>query len=303
MKHSTIAIIGAGRVGTTTAYALMLKDLAGEILLVDIDPTRCKGEILDLSDSLSFSVTSKIREATPKEAAQADIIIITAGIAQKPGQSRRELLAKNKKVMDSIAQSLQPINPKAIILMITNPVDLMTRYMQEKIGLPRNQVFGSGTFLDSQRLHELISKKIGVAEQSIHAYILGEHGDSQLVAWSSALVAGIPILDFPEVSEKDLALIAEQAKKKVYEIIACKGATFYGIASCAASICESIIFDQKRVIPLSCYNKEFETCLSMPTIVGEQGIEKILAISLTDNEKEALKKSANALLNQYQEAT
>lgn len=300
MKHSKVAIIGAGRVGTTIAYALMLKNLTAEILLADIDLQKCKGEVLDLSDVLSFSVASQIEAAPMQRAGTADIIIITAtgSITQKPVQSRIELLATNKKAINSIIKKLQPINPQAIIIMVTNPVDLLTLYTQVFSGLSHNQVFGSGTLLDSIRLQLAIAQKVGVAEESVQAYILGEHGDTQFPAWSSAQISGVPLSYFSEITEADLSEIAQVAKQKAYEIIRGKEATFFGVASCVAMICESIIFNQKKVIPVSCYNKQYDICMSMPAIIGEHGIEKILSIPLNEQERELFATSVRYLQKQ-----
>lgn len=295
MKHSKIAVIGAGRVGTTTAYALMLKDLAAEILLVDIDPQHCRGEILDLSDVLSFSATSIIREANYKDAGQADIIIITAGIAQKPGQPRTELMATNGNIIRSIMEKIQPINPETIVLMVTNPVDVMAYQAFNYAKLPANQVFGSGTLLDSKRLEGFVAQKLGVAEESVEIAILGEHGDTQFPVWSSAHVSGTPLLQWPDVTQKLLDSLAQKSREKVYEIIACKGSTFFGIASCTASICQSILFDQKRVLTVSVYDKAKDLYYSMPAVVGQNGIEKVIELHLSDQEKQLLEKSRTEL--------
>ncbi|PKN03706.1 L-lactate dehydrogenase [Candidatus Dependentiae bacterium HGW-Dependentiae-1] len=295
MKHSKIAIIGAGRVGTTTAYALMLKNIVAEILLVDIDPNRCQGEIYDLADTLSFSTASNIHAATLKEAGRADIIVVTAGIAQQPKQSRTALIEVNQKIVTNILSDLKPINPHAIILMVTNPVDLMTLCAQEHAGLPHAQVFGSGTFLDSKRLQLAIANHVGVAEESVHAYVLGEHGDTQFPAWSCAQISGIPLLKFPGINEKDLAKIGVQTKNKAADIILCKGSTFFGIAICVAAMCESILFHQKKVFTLSVFNQEFGVCLSLPVVLGGRGIEKILPIPLSDSEQKQFTASAQAL--------
>lgn len=295
MNYTKIAVIGAGNVGSTVAYALLMQNITAEILLVDINKTRCKGEVYDLSDALPFSAASKIIHATPTDAGRADIIIITAGIAQKPGQSRLELLQTNKKIISQVIESISPVNKNAIIIMVTNPVDTMTLVAQECSGLPHNQVFGSGTFLDSQRIRVGVSHKINIAEQSIHAYVVGEHGDTQFPAWSCARVGNLPLNAFEQLTQETLAIIADNARKKAYDIIASKGATFYGIAACAAAICRTIIFDQKRITPLSCYQEEFGICLSMPTVLGARGIEKIVPLPLDTQENELLIASANKL--------
>ncbi len=295
MKHSKIAIIGAGAVGSTSAYALMLKNITAELILIDVDETRCKGEILDLSDALSFCGASKVRGGKAYNAGQADIIIIAAGARQQPGQSRIELVENNKRVITAILQSIKPINPNAIIIMVTNPVDILAYHAQHLSDLPRNQIFGSGTFLDTQRLCGILAKKLGVAEQSIDAFILGEHGDTQFPAWASAYVAGIPLPNFKKITSDDLDQMAQETRKRAYEIIAYKGSTYFGIAACVATMCEAIIFDQKLVIPLSCYIPSLDVCLSMPCVLGENGIEQILPIPLSTEEQKKLEHSAQQL--------
>ena len=200
MRHAKIAIIGAGAVGSATAYAIMWKNIAAEIILVDLDKKRCRGEILDLSDAIPFSCTSCLSQGTPADAGQADIIIIAAGARRKPGQTREELLDINWKVVSSVIESMKPINKQAILIMVTNPVDIMAYCAQQCSGLPKEQVFGSGTLLDTQRLRGIISKRIGVAEQSIQAFVLGAHGQVQFAAWSCASIAGIPIHNYPNIT-------------------------------------------------------------------------------------------------------
>lgn len=295
MKHTKIAIIGAGSVGSTTAYALMLRNIAAEIVLIDINKQRCKGEVFDLSDALSFSGTSKICNTPLSEVDAPDIIIIAAGQAQKPGQNRTELVSTNKKIVTSIIKDLKPLKKETIIIMVTNPVDAMTYHAQQISGLPKAQVFGTGTFLDTQRLRGELSEKLSIAQQSIHTYVLGEHGDSQFVAWSSARIAGVPILDFHGITQKDLDQFAKRAREKVYEIIECKGATFFGIAACTAALCENIIFNQKRIAPISVFIERFDVCLSMPAVIGCEGVEKIISIPLSDLENKQLEQSAQKI--------
>jgi len=295
MKNFKIAIIGAGSVGTTTAYALILQNTAAEIILVDSNEVRCRGEVLDLSDALPLSQTTTIYSGSFADAGQADIIIITAGARQKPGESRTELLATNKQVITSIITQIKPINPQAIIIVVSNPLDVLTLHAQELAGLPRNQIFGTGTLLDSLRLRKMIAQKIAVAEESIHAYILGEHGDTQFPAWSMAHVDGVPLAQFPMLNNNILDGITQQARDKAYEIIASKGATFFGIAACVSKICQAILFDQKLVLPLSTYQEKYGVCLSMPCVLGKNGIEKQLDIALTGKELEKLEASAAAL--------
>lgn len=295
MKQPTIAIIGTGRVGSTTAYALILKNTPAHIILVDINEIRCKGEVLDLSDSLPFSKTPSITQGTLAEAGQADIIIIAAGIAQKPGQSRLELLQTNRKVIASIIKATSPIKKSSIILVISNPLDLLTLQAQELAGLPRAQIIGSGTFLDSHRLRSLIANKLNIAEQSIDVYILGEHGETQFPLWSQAHINGTPLLQFPGINEKDLEHFAQETRNKAAAIIGCKEATYYGIATCAAELCDIIVHDAKKTVPVSCYIESLGVCLSMPVILGARGIERMIPISLNQKEQQSLEISAALL--------
>lgn len=288
-----IAIIGTGAVGTTIAYACIMRNVCAEVMLVDVDENKCQGEAMDLADALSFSETSKITQVNLKQAAQADIIIIAAGKPQKPGQARTELLDANKSIIKNITEKLQPINPKAVIIMVTNPVDTLTLYAQSLIKLPKEQVFGSGTLLDSQRLRNLISQKLNIAEESIHAYIVGEHGKTAFAVFSGAHIAGTPITKFIELPE--LETLAETAKQKVYDIIACKGFTNYGVATCVAAMCENIIFDQNRIMPISCYLAEYDMCMSIPAAVGAKGLSHIFMPSLNHDEEKLFKKTVAKL--------
>jgi L-lactate dehydrogenase len=295
MKHTKIAIIGAGAVGTSIAYALILKNIGAEIMLVDINTQRCTGEILDLSDALPFSLCSSIHQGTALDAGKADIIIIAAGMRQGPDQSRTELIDANAQIISSLIRSIQPINQDAIMIMVTNPVDILTLCAQQYSGLPHKQIFGSGTFLDTQRLHGLLAQKLSVAATSIHAYVVGEHGDSQFALWSSAHVGGISLRHFPQCSQHELDLLEQQTQNKAYEIIACKGATYFGIAACVATMCQTINFDQKTVMPLSCYQEKYGIYFSLPAVLGKKGIEQILPIEFDDQEEKKLEHSVQQL--------
>lgn len=293
MNTTKIAIIGAGAVGSTIAYALLLKNLMVDVVLIDIDEIRCRGEILDLSDTRAFS-EGTIHQGFLEDAHTADIIIIAAGKRQEPGQDRIALLEQNKKIITSIVQSLKPLQPHAIIIMVTNPVDIMTYIAQKYAGISKSQVFGSGTFLDTQRLRTELSKKLSIGEQSIHAYIIGEHGDTQFPAWSCAYIGGIPLSQF-HITPKELHAIAQRTKDKAYEIIACKGSTYYGIATCVVALCRTIIFDQKRITPISCYIEEYDMCISVPAVLGSHGIEKIVPLPLDNQEKKQFMHSIEVL--------
>jgi L-lactate dehydrogenase len=295
MRHAKIAIVGAGAVGSASAYAIMWKNIAAEIILVDLNEKKCRGEILDLSDAIPFSCTSCLRQGTLEDAGHADIIIIAAGARQKPGQPREELLKTNWEIVSSILKAMQPINKQAIIIMVSNPVDLMAYCAQQFAGLPKEQVFGTGTMLDTQRLRGIISKHVAVAEQSIQAYVLGAHGAVQFATWSCASIAGIPALQYPGMKPDLLEKMMNETTQRVYEIIECKDATYYGIAACVADICECIIFNKRRALPLSNFIPEFGVSLSLPVVLSERGIETIVPIPLTDHERRELKKAADYL--------
>ena len=299
MKQPVIAIIGAGCVGSTAAYACIVHDVAAKILMVDANVDKCEGEVQDLEDALSTSRTSTITSASLKEAAQADIIVITAGIAQKPGQTRLEILKTNYDVIGSIIKELNPIKKESILIMVTNPVDILTRYAQEISGLPRNQVFGSGTLLDSYRMRGFLGKHLSVNPASIEGYVLGEHGDSQFVAWSTVRVGGLPVSSFSSVNDAVLNEIAMKSQKKAYDLISCKGFTAFGIASVIAAYCKAIIDDAKRIYPVSCFIQDLDVCLSMPAVLGARGVEYILRPPLSSKEQEQLVASARVLDEQY----
>ncbi len=293
--HARIAVIGVGAVGATTAFCIMMRNITSELILVDVSQERTMGQVYDLSDAIPACSTSRVTVGTFKDASLADIIIITAGAGRKPGQSRLELININQKIIADIINQMVPINPKAVIIMISNPVDIMTLCAQKLANLPLNQVFGSGTYLDTQRLRGLISEKLGISQHSIDAYILGEHGDSQFAVWSSAQIAGTPLKDFCGMCPEELDRLAYAAKQKGLDIITLKTATCYGIASCVADLCESILFNQKRVFPISCFHEELGVCLSMPAVIGENGIEQVLSVPLDEKEKAKLENSAKQL--------
>lgn len=304
IEYAKIAVIGTGYVGSTIAYSLIAKDIAGELLLVDINQNICNGNVLDLEDTLFFSMqTTHVTAATYAQAAEADIIIICAGIAQKPGQSRIDLLETNKKVLHEIAQQLTPLNPNAVVLVVTNPVDILTWYMQQWLPLPKNQVIGSGTYIDSIRFGDLIGKKINVNPQNIYAYIFGEHGDTQVPIWSNVFIDGTKIDEYrpffkksenPPFTQQEKDVISQETKNRAYEIISCKGATNFGIAACVTAICQAIVWN-KQEIPVSFYQPKYDVCMSAMALVGPKGVEKEVPHELSPHEEELLELSAKAI--------
>ena len=297
-KDIKIAVIGAGSVGSTTAYTLVMKNLAAEVILVDINEAKEEGEVMDINDALSFVETGKIRGGSYQDAATADIIVITAGLPQKSGdQSRLELVNKNKEILKSIFDQIKPLNPEAKIVVVSNPVDIMTYYAQEFSGLPRNQVFGTGTSLDTSRLRTEIALAIDVNVQSVDGFVLGEHGESEFVAWSTVSVGGGLIKD--KLDSDKLDEIARKVRDDAKNIIDRKGSTFYGIAAVTTDIIESVLLDQNKVLPVSSrienWNGVSGVCLGVPAIVGKEGVKSVWNLELNDEEKEKLKSSAEKI--------
>lgn len=300
-----IAIIGCGFVGSACAFALMQSGLFSEMVLIDSNNQRAEGEALDISHGLPFSKPMQIYSGTYDDITDAGIIAITAGAGQKPGESRLELVHKNVEIFKSIIPEISKRNYKGILLIVSNPVDIMTYTALKLSGLPSNQVFGSGTVLDTARLKYLLGEHLGVDARSVHAFILGEHGDSEIAAFSSANVSGIELKKFCDFAcktdkhEEAMKEIAEDVKLSAYEIIKKKGATYYGIAMSVRRICEAIILDQKSILPISCLqngkNGIENVVLSMPMIVGKHGVERSVEISLSEEERRAIKSSADML--------
>ncbi|KAH8781750.1 lactate dehydrogenase/glycoside hydrolase [Hyaloscypha sp. PMI_1271] len=292
-SSGSIAIIGAGSVGAAIAYSLLLRQVVADIILVDINHEYCQAQVEDLSDA-TFLSNVRIRQGTAEDARNADIIVISAGAKQKPGETRIGLIDRNIKVLESVTKSLQPIRSDAILLIVANPVDILTFYAQRLSGLPRNQVIGSGTMLDSIRLTGILANKLKVSDSSIHAFVIGEHGDSQYVAWSSATVHGRPLLKALPLTKTERDEIATTTRKKADSIIKVKGFTSYGVAAVTARMCEAIIFDHRKILPLSHWQEDLGCCLSLPAILGRKGISPF-PVDLDETEHQFLVQSAQAL--------
>ena len=294
--NGRISVIGSGSVGAAVANALILKGTCSELLMVDIDEKRCKGEVSDLQDG-SFLTNTRVRVGTFKEASQSDIIVITAGAKQREGETRLQLIERNFYILKSVMESMQPLKSSAIILIVANPCDILTLFAQKLSKLPSSQVFGSGTFLDTCRLRNEIADKLNIAYTAVHAYVLGEHGDSQFVAWSSSSCGGLSLLnDFSEFKNEEVRNeIASRTRNKAAEIIKTKGATYFGIAAVVSSICETILMDRKNVRPVSVFVPEWDICISYPVVLGRKGVLRILPLSLDEDERSKMAKSASNL--------
>ncbi|KAK5128092.1 hypothetical protein LTR85_005209 [Meristemomyces frigidus] len=294
--QSRIAVLGAGEVGSTIAYTLLANPIASEVLLVDPKEQVRDAQVQDLSDSTYHGNTSSlIRAGTHKEAGQCDIVVVTAGAAQKQGESRTDLVGRNQAILQSAIGDMKPFKDTTILLLIANPVDILTYFALQYSGLPAHQVLGTGTFLDSARLRGALALRAGVTASSLNAYVLGEHGDSQFPAWSCANISGIPLPKFPGLEALDQDSLADETKQKAGSIVESKGATAFGIASVTASICKSILFDERIIRAVSHYQDDLKVCLSKPLVLGRKGVVQTVDLPLDKREREALTESAKSL--------
>ena len=299
-----VAIIGCGFVGSSTAFALMESGLFSEIVLIDVDHSRAEGEAMDISHGVPFVKPMKIYAGDYDDIVDASIIIITAGAAQKPGETRLQLVQKNVGIFKTIIPEISKRKCEGVILVVSNPVDILTYVAQKLSGFPVHRVIGSGTVLDTARLKSRLSEHLDVDARTVHAFIIGEHGDSELAAWSSAAVSGVPLSKFCEMRghfnhDESERHIQEMVKNSAYEIIERKKATYYGVAMAVRRICEVIARDEKSILSVSSlmegqYGLK-DICLSMPTIVGADGVEEKIPISLDEDEITKLMASAQAL--------
>lgn len=304
INNRKAAIIGCGFVGAASAFCLMQSGLFSELVLLDADQDKAEGEALDVAHGIPFASPMKIYAGDYDDLTDAAIIIVTAGANQKPGETRLDLVQKNVGIFRSIIPEIAKRDYQGILLIVSNPVDILTYAAIKLSGMPEHRVIGSGTVLDTARFKYQLGEHLSIDPRSIHAFIIGEHGDSEIAAWSSANVSGIPIHDICEMRgfyhhEDAMREIAETVKNSAYEIIAKKKATYYGIAMSVRRICEAIVRNEKSILPLSVmlhgqYGLE-NVVLSMPAIVGSEGVETTVPIELNREEQEKLKHSAQAL--------
>lgn len=306
-KSRKVVIVGAGAVGSTFAYALAQKGLADEISLMDVNHDYVEGQVLDLAHGLPFYPPVQIRVGTKEDYADAQVIVMTAGAKQAPGETRLDLIQKNVALINSVADEIVAQKSQAILLITTNPVDILTQVALERTGWPKNRVIGSGTVLDSSRFRYLLSQHCSVDVSNVHAYILGEHGDSEFAAWSMTHVAGMPIDEFCQSCAgcDDWSIerekIVQDVKESAYHIINYKGATYYAIGMALVRIVGTILQDQNSILTVSTrLDGEYGingVCLSVPCLVGQEGVKQIVVAQLAPGEQELLKKSAATLQN------
>lgn len=305
--NKKITIIGAGAVGSSIGYLLVAESIASEVVFIDVNKDKAQGEAMDIYQSTPFLSPSVVRAGEYEDAKGSDIVVITSGVARKPGQTRIDLAKINVGIIKSIAPQITAVCPDAIYVIVANPVDVLTYTFHKETNIPSHRIIGSGTSLDTSRLRTRLSEIYKVSPLQIEANVLGEHGDTMFVAWSMAKIAGIPIDEFKkvttvenkEVVAYDKEEVAEYIRKSGGTIISKKGATYNGVAAAVAHICKSIYLGVDSVICLSVLLKgEYgidDVCISIPTIVGRNGIVSTLTPTLSAEEQELLIKSANAM--------
>ncbi|MBQ9510500.1 MAG: L-lactate dehydrogenase [Clostridia bacterium] len=301
-----VAMVGCGFVGAASAFAIMQSGLFSEMVLIDANKTKAEGEALDIAHGVPFAKPMKIYAGDYDDLGDASLIIVTAGAGQKPGETRLDLVKKNVAIFKSIIPEIARRNRDAILLIVANPVDVLTYAAAKLSGYPESRVFGTGTVLDTARLKYLIGEHLQVDSRTVHAFIIGEHGDSEIVAWSCANVSGVPLNRFCEMRghydhQKAMKKLADGVKNSAYEIIEKKNATYYGIAMTVKRVCEAIVRDEETILPVSSIHHGVygldDVALSLPSIVGKNGVETVIPLKLSAKEVAALQNSAEMLKN------
>jgi L-lactate dehydrogenase len=299
-----VAIIGAGNVGSTLAYTLLLHDVASRVSLIDVNAEKAIGEVLDLAHGASYLDNVDIRAEGYEGVADADVIVLTAGRGRKPGESRLDLARGNAAITEEILAAMAPHYRGAVVVVVANPMDVLTHLAVKRLPAPPTRIIGSGTALDSSRFRYLLSREFGIDPRNIHAYVIGEHGDSSVPVWSMANLGQIPVLRYAPPGGAPLDEAARQRIHKAVvtagkEVIQRKGATFYAVSLSVARIVEAILDDEKSVLTVSTYVERLgdisDVCLSLPAVVGREGIQQVLPIVLNDEEQRQLEASASAL--------
>ncbi|WP_324718156.1 L-lactate dehydrogenase [Carboxydochorda subterranea] len=304
IRPPKVGIVGTGLVGSTIAYTLLVKGPHCELVLVDVNRDKAEGDAMDLRHGMPLAGPMPIRAGDYAELAGADVVILSAGVAQRPGETRLDLLKRNARITTEVVRQVVRFAPHAILLVVTNPVDVLSYVAQKTSGLPPSRVIGSGTLLDTMRLRYLLGEYFGCDPRSVHAYVIGEHGDSEIPVWSLANIAGVRISELGPRWERgrvqeDLARIFEEVRTAAYQIIQRKGATYYGIALAVARLVESILYHQHSVLTVSTlvdgWHGIDDVYLGMPCVVGRSGIERMVDLPLAPEELRALERSASVL--------
>lgn len=293
--NNKVVVIGCGNVGMSYAYALLnQRTNVGELVLIDLDEERVEGEVMDLNHCLAFAPSQiNIKAGSYEDCKDAKLVVIAAGANQNPGETRMDLINKNSAVFKNIVTSVTKSGFDGIFLVATNPLDVMTYLTWKYSKFPSSKVLGSGTSLDTSRLRYLIGSKIGVSPKNIHAYVVGEHGDSEFVPWSNANVGLQNIKKF--LKEEELEEICDEVKNAAYEIINKKGATYYGIGMCLVRITNAILGDENAIITVSSYDEDNDIYIGIPSILNKDGVKSRIYINLTDDEKNKLQSSVDII--------
>ncbi|OTP27265.1 L-lactate dehydrogenase [Enterococcus mundtii] len=299
-----VVIVGTGFVGTSIAYAMINQGVANELVLIDVNQEKAEGEALDLLDGMAWGEKNvSVWSGTYEECKDANLVILTAGVNQKPGQTRLDLVKTNAAITRQIVKEVMASGFDGIFVVASNPVDILTYLTWQESGLPASRVVGTGTTLDTTRFRKEIALKLAVDPRSVHGYILGEHGDSEVAAWSHTTVGGKPIMEYVEkdhrLEENDLTVLADKVKNAAYEIIDRKKATYYGIGMSTTRIVKAILNNEQAVLPVSAYlNGEYgeeDIFTGVPSIVDENGVREIIDLSITPQEKSMFHKSVSEL--------
>jgi L-lactate dehydrogenase len=300
-----VVILGAGAVGSTFAYALAQSGVADEIVLMDMDQNLVQGQVMDLAHGLPFYPNVQITVGSPQDYTDAHVIVITAGSKQRPGESRLSLLQRNARIIESVMDEIAAQGSQAVVVLVSNPVDILTYVAQQRVKWPRGRVIGSGTVLDSARFRYLLSQHCGVNVHNVHAYILGEHGDSEFAAWSMTHVAGMKFNEYCQMCgdctdwQKERRDIEEAVRTSAYHIIDYKGATYFAVGQALVRIVSAIVRNERSVLSVSTVLEgEYGlsgVCLGIPSMVGEAGVERVLEMDLPADERSALERSAGIL--------
>lgn len=298
-----IILVGAGDVGSSYAFTLVTQNIGRELGIIDLNVGKSEGDALDLSDGLAFTSPKKIYAATYADCHDADLVVLTAGAAQKPGETRLDLVNKNLAITKAIVENIMASGFNGIFLVASNPVDILTYAVLKFSGLPKNQVIGSGTSLDSARFRKSLAQIADVDARDVHAYIIGEHGDSQFPVWSHANIGGLQVYEWmkgqPDVTEESLIELVAGVRDAAYEIIQRKGSTHYGIAVALARITQAIFNDQNAILPLSVLLEgEYDVsdiCIGTPAIINRQGLKSVVELPLNDLEKQKMSESVQTI--------
>lgn len=297
-KPKKVLLVGDGAVGSSFAFALQQMGVADELVIADLKEDHAKGDVLDLEDISAFTKRTKVRYGQYSDAKDADVVVITAGVPRKPGETRLDLVNKNVSILKSIVEPVVQSGFAGTFVVSSNPVDILTTMTQKLSGFPKNRVIGTGTSLDTARLLVELSQKFEVSIDEINAYVLGEHGDSEFVAYDEATINGIAlkqVANDQKISSTDLSAIEEDVRKKGSSIIGLKGATFYGVATCLANITKAILTNQSIVLPISAPYRDGDLYIGNPAVINGNGIANVIDMPLSDTEQTQMQKSVETM--------